>query len=153
MWPFDFVLEYKVKLWITWLEMTLTVHNLNPIAIEFQSLSHNYIHVNNIVKDGLQISGLQGVDYFDKMTKTNHTETRESFGISLMREGQKSIYTPTDGVICNPWIERAANMTDFKDDEYLYMIAIEPGKVIEQQVLEPGTSYKLNQLIMVSKGF
>ena len=55
MWLFDFVLEYKVKLWITWLEMTLTVHNLNPIAIEFQSLSHNYIHVNNIVKDGLQI--------------------------------------------------------------------------------------------------
>ena len=43
-------------------------------------------------------------------------------------------------------------MTDFEDDEYLYMIAIEPSKVIEQQVLEPGTSYKLNQLIMVSKG-
>ena len=133
-----------------------------------------------------KISGLQRVDYFDKMTKTNHTETRESFGISSMvdsiyknvqsdiiahipggsfdqlvtvrktgsvvREGQEPLNTPTDCVIWNPWIERAANMTDFEDDEYLYMIAIEPSKVIEQQVLEPGTSYKLNQLIMVSKG-
>ena len=58
MWPFDFVLEYEVKLWTTWLETTLTVHNVNPIAIEFQALFHNYIHVNNVVKDGLQISGL-----------------------------------------------------------------------------------------------
>ena len=32
MWPFDFVLEYEVKLWTTWLETMLTVHNVNPIC-------------------------------------------------------------------------------------------------------------------------
>ena len=58
MWPFDFVLEYEVKLWTTWLETTLIVHNVNPIAVEFQALFHNYIHVNNVVKDGLQNLGL-----------------------------------------------------------------------------------------------
>lgn len=87
MWPFDFVLKYEVKLGHFWIETTLTVHNVNPVFIEFQALFHNYIHVDHIVKDGLSIENLDGVQYFDKLTHTQRNETRKSFGITSKVDG------------------------------------------------------------------
>ena len=61
------------------------------------------------------------------------------------------VYADTDCVIWNPGKVRAKGMEDFGDEEYRYMVAIEPGRVSEYQVLAPGMVYQLNQVISVSE--
>ena len=106
LWPHDFVLEYEVKLWTAWIETTLTVHNVNPVLIEFQALFHNYIQVNDIVRDGLSIENLDGVQYFDKLTNTERTETRKSFGImsevdGIFKNVERDVVVRVPGGGCN----------------------------------------------------
>ncbi|KAF4045663.1 Aldose 1-epimerase [Phytophthora infestans] len=57
MWPVDFKLEYE---------------------IEFHTLLHNYLWVDDSRNGGVAVSGLKGVDYFDQVAKVNKTETRQS---------------------------------------------------------------------------
>ena len=185
MWHFEFELEYEVMLSSDCIQTTLTVHNTDSKAIEFHALLHNYIHTNDHLKHGVKILGLQGVHYFDQLTKTNNTETRESFPItkefdniyksvktdvaayiegdkydqvvavlkigSVVGGGHIPVYTDTDCVIWNPGKVRAKGTEDFGDEEYRYMVAIEPGRVSEYQVLAPGMVYQLNQVISVSE--
>ncbi|OWZ03904.1 Aldose 1-epimerase [Phytophthora megakarya] len=59
--------------------------------------------------------------------------------------------TKTDVVIWNPWTERAKTMDDFDDEEYIHMVAIEPGRVSEKQPLPAGQTYTLHQSINVMR--
>ncbi|KAL4140733.1 hypothetical protein PRNP1_015013 [Phytophthora ramorum] len=77
MWPVEFELEYEVKLYANQLETALHVHNSNEKSIEFHALLHNYLWVDDARNKGVQVSGLKGVDYYDKVAKANKTETRE----------------------------------------------------------------------------
>ncbi|CAI5728287.1 unnamed protein product [Peronospora destructor] len=54
-----------------------------------------------------------------------------------------------DKVAKNPWVECAKNMSDFGDEEYKNMVAIEPGRVSERQSLSAGNAYTLQQTISV----
>ncbi|KAF4133192.1 Aldose 1-epimerase [Phytophthora infestans] len=77
MWPVDFELEYEVKLYANQLETALHVHNKHTDQIDFHALLHNYLWVDDARNKGVQVHGLKGVDYFDKVAKVNATETRE----------------------------------------------------------------------------
>ncbi|KAE9288630.1 hypothetical protein PR003_g25756, partial [Phytophthora rubi] len=77
MWPVEFELEYEVKLYGNQLETALRVHNTFKDPIEFHALLHNYLWVDDATNKGVQVSGLKGVEYYDKVAKVNATETRE----------------------------------------------------------------------------
>ncbi|KAG6621898.1 Aldose 1-epimerase [Phytophthora cinnamomi] len=77
MWPVEFELEYEVKLYANQLDTALHVHNTFTQQIEFHTLLHNYLWVDNSQNGGVVVSGLKGVDYFDQVAKVNKTETRD----------------------------------------------------------------------------
>ncbi|EEY59478.1 aldose 1-epimerase, putative [Phytophthora infestans T30-4] len=78
MWPVDFKLEYEVKLYANELQTALRVQNTHTEQIEFHTLLHNYLWVDDSRNGGVAVSGLKGVDYFDQVAKVNKTETRQS---------------------------------------------------------------------------
>ncbi|KAE8958493.1 hypothetical protein PF005_g31472 [Phytophthora fragariae] len=176
MWPVDFELQYQVKLYSAQLESTLHVHNTFSKEIDFNALLHNYIQVNDVRDNGVMITGLKGVNYFDKVAKANKTETRDGFGITsetdnvysnapdkimapvrgtnfdytvqIEKSGSiGSTATKTDIVVWNPWADRVKTFADFGSEEYLKMVAIEPGRVSEKQTLPAGQTYTLQQTI------
>ncbi|CAI5737681.1 unnamed protein product [Hyaloperonospora brassicae] len=201
-WPVDFELTYEVKLYADQLRTALHVLNTFGKPIDFHALLHNYLWVDDARNKGVQVKGLKGVEYFDKVSKTNKTETRELIDFSAqtdnvyrnapdlvsaiikgvnaidrtvtVRKGgsisggagakvetggksgiprdsksSKRVSTKTDLVLWNPWAERAVAMKDFGDEEYKNMVAIEPGRVSEKQVLPNGQTYTLQQTISV----
>ncbi|KAE8958298.1 hypothetical protein PF011_g30818, partial [Phytophthora fragariae] len=77
MWPVDFKLEYEVKLYGNELKTALRVTNTFKDPIEFHALLHNYLWVDDATNKGVQVTGLKGVEYYDKVAKVNATETRE----------------------------------------------------------------------------
>uniref|UniRef100_A0AAV1UV54 glucose-6-phosphate 1-epimerase n=1 Tax=Peronospora matthiolae TaxID=2874970 RepID=A0AAV1UV54_9STRA len=89
MWPFEFELEYEVRLSSDSIQTKLIVHNTDSKHIEFDVVLDNYIRTNDILKDSVKIAGLQNVDYFDRVTKSTQNDTRESFTIT---KGVDSIY-------------------------------------------------------------
>uniref|UniRef100_A0AAV1USN0 glucose-6-phosphate 1-epimerase n=1 Tax=Peronospora matthiolae TaxID=2874970 RepID=A0AAV1USN0_9STRA len=81
MWPFDFRLVYEVRLYSTCLETELTVMNIGSKGMVFQALLNNHFYVNDVRNNGVEVSGLQGVEYFDRVTGKTQNDMRESFGI------------------------------------------------------------------------
>ncbi|KAL4140741.1 hypothetical protein PRNP1_015021 [Phytophthora ramorum] len=57
----------------------------------------------------------------------------------------------TDAVIWNPWVERSKTFKDFGAEEYINMLAVEPGRVSEKQTLPAGQTYTLHQTITVTE--
>ncbi|KAG2786432.1 hypothetical protein JG687_00019703 [Phytophthora cactorum] len=184
MWPVDFELEYEVKLYSAQLETALHVRNTFTKPIDFHALLHNYIYAHDVRENGVWISELKGIEYYDKVSKTNKTETRDAFGltaqtdsvyknvlnkvraavrgvnfdytIEVEKEGSingssNATATKTDVVIWNPWADRAKTMDDFGDEEYINMVAVEPGRVSEKQILPAGETYTLHQTISVKR--
>jgi len=187
MWPVEFELEYEVKLYANQLETALHVHNTHTEQIEFHSLLHNYLWVDDSRDGGVKVSGLKGVDYFDQVAKVNKTETREfiSFTNSSQQTGntylnapdqivatvkgvkfvdrsitvqkagfisaeQAETKTQTDAVVWNPGADKAKTMGDFAPEEYINMVAIEPGRVSVKQALPAGQTFTLQQNISVA---
>ncbi|CAI5702684.1 unnamed protein product [Peronospora effusa] len=76
--------------------------------------------------------------------------------VSVRKEGsisstdsQEVLKTETDFVVWNPWVNRAEAMQDFNNEEYINMVAVEPGRVSEMQPLLAGKTYTLKQSIAV----
>ena len=65
----------------TWLETELTVMNIGSGGMVFEALLNNHFSVPDVRNNGVEVSGLQGVEYFDRVTGKTQNEARESFGI------------------------------------------------------------------------
>ena len=52
-------------------------------------------------------------------------------------------------VIWNPWLEKAAVMSDFEAEEYLNMICVEAGHVSKPYHLAPGEHTTFSQTLQV----
>ncbi|EGZ14811.1 hypothetical protein PHYSODRAFT_505323 [Phytophthora sojae] len=165
MWPVDFKLEYEVKLYGNELKTALRVRNTNKDPIEFHALLHNYLWVDDATNKGVQVLGLKGVDYYDKVAKVNATETRAYIDFANQTDnvysnapntlhavikGVNAVDRTTDAVVWNPWADRAKAMEDFGDEEYKNMVAVEPGRVSVKQALPAGQTYTLAESISVT---
>ena len=54
---------------------------------------------------------------------------------------------PVSCVVWNPYVEKAAAMSDFGDEQYKGMICVEPGLLGHQPVLSPGKEARFTQII------
>jgi glucose-6-phosphate 1-epimerase len=185
MWPVEFELEYEVKIYAQTLETSLHVHNTFTKEIEFHALLHNYIYVDDVRNGNTNVTGLSGLEYFDKLAKTNKTESRPELSISAETDsiyynapstltissrgvgvadrkvtidksgaigsGASQTKLITDAVIWNPWVERSKTFKDFGAEEYINMLAVEPGRVSEKQTLPASEVYTLHQAITVAE--
>ncbi|GMF62829.1 unnamed protein product [Phytophthora fragariaefolia] len=174
MWPVEFELEYEVKLYANQLETALHVHNTFSQPIDFHALLHNYIYVDDVRNGNTKVSGLSGLEFFDKVAQVNKTQSEPDLAITAETD---SIYynapsplvvsssnrkvtidkagligsttQKTDAVIWNPWVERSKTFKDFGAEEYINMLAVEPGRVSKKQALPVGQTYTLQQTITV----
>ncbi|OWZ09615.1 Aldose 1-epimerase [Phytophthora megakarya] len=180
MWPVDFELEYKVSLSANQLETALVVHNTFTKEIDFHALLHNYIYVDDVRNGNTKVAGLADLEYFDKVGQVNKTQTGDlsitaetdsiyynapdtltvsSKGVNaadrtvtIKKSGVIGTEAQaTDAVIWNPWVERSKTFKDFGAEEYINMLAVEPGRVSQKQVLPAGQTYTLQQTITVAE--
>lgn len=179
-WPVDFALTFEVKLYPRALVTALHVRNTSSVDAAFHALLHTYLAVDDVRNGGVQVEGLRGLQYFDKVTGSAGTEERAALtfeketdsvyadapaqlvvrirgadGASRVVTIDKAAFVdgepqPSDAVVWNPWAEKAQAMSDFGDDEYLSMVCVEPGRVSAQQHLAPGKVYTLQQAIKLS---
>jgi glucose-6-phosphate 1-epimerase len=70
--------------------------------------------------------------------------------VSMEASGQvDGVSVPVSCVVWNPYIEKAAGLADFGNEEYHDMICVEPGILGNDVVLEPGKEAFLTQVIHV----
>jgi len=65
LWPFEFQLEYAIRLSGDSLQTALTIHNPHLVEWSFQTLLHTYLRVPDIASTS--VAGLQGASYVDKV--------------------------------------------------------------------------------------
>ncbi len=144
------------------LRMEFVVSNLGSSALTFENCFHTYFHVADIHQ--AEVRGLRGVSYTDQLLGERFTEehdairfTAETDRVYQNTTAATEIADPVlrrlirirksgslSTVVWNPWIDKAARMPDFGDDEYLRMLCVESGNLREHAVtLLPGQTSAL----------
>ncbi|KAF9578021.1 hypothetical protein BGW38_006411 [Lunasporangiospora selenospora] len=167
LWPYEFSLTYTVKLTADRLETYLRVHNVGDQAFDFNTLLHTYFLIPDASK--VRVVGLSGHDYVDKV----HQQTPKQQGDVIIPGEVDSVYASVsspsldirfgqeeaaggvrlerrgveDIVVWNPWVEKAAGMADFGNEEYHRMICVEAGQVAEFIALAAGGSWEGGQVL------
>lgn len=142
LWPHSFELELVVTLTDA-LKVELIMENTGDEPFTCSCALHTYFNLSDI--SGIQIRGLDGVSYIDQLDDGPLKVQRGP----ITFDGEKdNIYVDTDAtctivdpalnrtiiveksgsqstVVWNPWIDKAARMSDFGDAEYKKMVCIE----------------------------
>ena len=73
-----------------------------------------------------------------------------SMVVTMEASGQvDNVTVPISCVVWNPYIEKAAGLADFDNDEYHDMLCVEPGILGNDIVLQPGKEAYLQQVIKI----
>lgn len=145
------------------LEIELRTRNREPKPLTLSEALHTYFHVSDV--RNIAIHGLDGCEYLDKVdggrrkrqsgpvtfdgeTDRVYLDTAadcliEDAGLSRRIRIEKQGSSTT--VVWNPWVEKAARMSDFEDDGYLRMVCVESANAAENQItLGPGEEHRLS---------
>jgi glucose-6-phosphate 1-epimerase len=158
----DIAVEYSITVSDT-LSAELIVTNNSARAFGFENCLHTYFNIGDI--HGLEVGGLQGVDYLDSLdghqrktetpdtirfagevdrTYINTSHSVEIHDPALRRVIRVEKTSSASTVVWNPWIAKAKAMTDFGNTEYLRMVCVESGNVADNQItLAPGETASL----------
>jgi glucose-6-phosphate 1-epimerase len=166
-WPHRFEARYTVTVGAE-LSLALTVTNRDTDTVSFEEALHTYLAVADIRQT--VVAGLEGVPFTDRLTGPRPAETAPvSFDAETDRiySGTEATTTVTDAatgrvitidkrgsastVVWNPWIDKAAAMADFGDDEYTGMVCVESCNIRADAIsLEPGASHEMRVRYSVS---
>ena len=145
--------------------LELAVKNLSPDQhFEFEDCLHTYFHVADI--SAVSVTGLQSTHYLDKTdsyarkqqaeaalkidreTDRTYLDTASTVEIHDTRLGRRITVAKTGSdstVVWNPWINKAQQMPDFGNEEYLTMLCVESGNVAtNRRSLPPGKAALLS---------
>ncbi|XP_075732167.1 uncharacterized protein LOC119180580 isoform X3 [Rhipicephalus microplus] len=160
-WNHGFRLVYRIELQKAKLRLELTVENTGTSTFEFTTLMHPYWRMEDVRK--CTLSGCHGVLYADK-TK-DFCELREEREYVTISQWTDNIYKSTervhmltevgtgktlkiekenlpDTVVWNPWAKMAAKLEDLDVNEYMHMLCVEPGHVVQPVLLEPSQHFR-----------
>ncbi|KAJ2644606.1 hypothetical protein GGF44_000531 [Coemansia sp. RSA 1694] len=163
-WPHKFNLLYTIDLTATTLSTIIKYENVDSQPFTFTSLMHTYLRVPDI--SGTTVTGLKDVVYADKIKGgSDLVEGRDEVtvaanedrvyvdvpGVVTVNYGDESIairrFNFKDIVLWNPWAEKAAEMSDFGNDEFPQMICVEAGTVASEISLRPGQTISCGQIL------
>lgn len=157
--------EFQTTLLVTLgdeLSVSLVTKNLGAETFSYSAALHSYFSVEDV--RNIELRGLDGRPYIDQLD--NNRRKTQSGPILIDREVDRiyletadtvKIHDPVFGrvieiakqgsmstVIWNPWIDKAARMADFGDDEYLEMVCVETCNTADDsRRLLPGESHTL----------
>ncbi|WP_249678942.1 D-hexose-6-phosphate mutarotase [Pseudomonas abieticivorans] len=160
-WPHSVELKLSIELGDK-LVVKLSTTNLGDSDVSLSQALHSYFAVSD-VRD-VSVQGVDGLNYIETLegwqTRTQTGDLRfsgETDRIYQKAPKQLSIIDPTwkrrieitsegsnSAVIWNPWIDRAAQLSDMADDGWQRMLCIETANVMDDIVtLLPGGSHTL----------
>lgn len=147
--------------------VALTVHNEGAERFDYEVALHTYLHVGDIRQ--VEIVGLDGCDYFDKVLGTDATqqgpvvfegETDRVYASPATVQVHDPVLRRTlvieksgspNTVVWNPWTDKARAMADFADDEWQQMVCVEAATVGGHAVvLGPGQEHTLSTTVRVA---
>lgn len=168
-WPHRFEAVYTVTVGAR-LSLSLAVTNTDAEPFTFEEALHTYFSVSDVRTT--EVAGLEGHAYLDRLAGPEPVPgedgpvrfTRETDRIYLGVSSGAAVHDPAAGrsvviakhgsdatVVWNPWIEKAAAMVDFGDDEWTGMVCVEVCNVREHAVrLAPGASHTMTAMYQVS---
>lgn len=167
MWPHAFLAEFLIEVGAG-LTTALRVRNTGDSPFSFATALHTYFRVGDVRQ--VQVEGLEGSSFLGVepdgepqpvtapirvVGETNgvYTDTGDRLMLrdpSLDRTIVIDKHDFADAVVWNPWIERARDMPDFGDDEYLTMLCVESGNIAKPTRLAPGEQWTGTQSITVT---
>lgn len=168
LWPHSFACDYRVRMGEAELALLLTVTNTGDEPFTFEEALHAYFGVSDI--RNVQVDGLDGAHYLDMVpgaergphvsdgpiTFTGEVDrTYQGTGATaVIRDGDRTITVARDGsdsaIVWNPWIDKAAAMADFGDDEWTGMVCVEAANAKADAVtLEPGADHTMAAYVSV----
>ncbi len=152
-WPHAFHLDMRILAGRE-LIASLSTDNTGPDEIRLTMALHSYFHVGDVRQ--IAITGLENNAYSDKEDGAEkqqdgpiqiHSETDRVYSrttsdcvihtpglnrrIRISKEGSRST------VVWNPWIDKAARMPDFGDDEYTGMVCVETANTAGDKITLP----------------
>lgn len=167
-WPHRYRATLQAKFTPEYLGLELQIENVGEGDITFDEALHTYLHVGDVTK--VTISGLDGAQYLDKVT--GHDGVVQSGDVTFTGEtdrvytstGEVVVHDPTLGrdlvitksgsantVVWSPWVDKAAAMPDFGDEEWREMLCVEAVNAVADPVtLRPGESHHLKQRITLA---
>ena len=158
LWPAEFTAELYLYL-SDGLYLSLIVQNVGLADFAYEEAMHTYLAVEDV--RAVAVSGLGGLAYKDKTEgfreksqpegplkiegETDRIYALPDSGrreIALDSQGRQTIIGSEGSastVLWNPWVEKAARMADFGDDEWQRMLCVETANVGAAAVtLQPG---------------
>jgi len=167
-WPHRFRARHRITIGAV-LRLDLEVLNTGLETLGFEEALHAYFDVGDIRE--VTVSGLERVTYHDKvagdadglagpdlapirfagLTNRVYPETRDACIIHDPVR-RRDIVISTSGsdstVVWNPWADRAREMSDMGDDEWIGMVCVEPANVgADARTLGPGESHTMTVTI------
>ena len=148
-WPHRFRARYRIVIGAV-LRLDLEIANTGPDAFTFEEALHAYFDVHDIRE--VTVSGPDPEPLrFAGLTNRIYPGTRDACvihdpvrrrDIVISKSGSNST------VVWNPWAERARELSDMGDDEWVGMVSVEPSNVgADARTLGPGVSHTMTVTI------
>jgi glucose-6-phosphate 1-epimerase len=160
-WPHRFEARYTVTVGAE-LTLALEVTNRESEPVTFEEALHTYLAVADIRQT--EVRGLEGAAFTDRLTgprpaesapvrfdaetdriyqattaDTTVTDAATGRVITVAKQGSAST------VVWNPWVDKAAAMADFGDDEYTGMVCVETCNIRTDAItLAPGGRHEMS---------
>lgn len=168
LWPYPFACDYRVRMGENELALLLTVTNTGDEPFTFEEALHAYFGVSDVRH--VQVTGLEGASYLDMVPGADRGphvltgpvtfagEVDRTFqgtaATAVIRDGARSVTVARDGsnsaIVWNPWIDKAAAMGDFGDDEWTGMVCVETANAKADAItLAPGAEHTMSAYISV----
>lgn len=166
-WPSDFEIRVHVTVGRS-LSVTAETLNCGQADLVLSEALHSYFRVSDV--RNVSVTGLAGEAYWSKVTgsegvqgpepltfaaQTDRVYKHSSADVMLHDPGLgRTIHIAKRGsqstVVWNPWIEKAAAMADFGDDEWPEMLCIETANALDDVVtIPPGETHVMETCISV----
>jgi glucose-6-phosphate 1-epimerase len=163
-----FVLVYEVVVGER-LTLALEVENVGDSPLTFEEALHAYYSVSDVRQ--IEVGGLGDTDYLDRAHQAVRKHQAagtirfagETDQLHLNTQAAVTIFDPkwkrriviekrgsNSTVVWNPWIEKAARLADFGDDEWPHMVCVEPANAAENAVtVAPGATHTMGMTVRV----
>lgn len=157
LWPHSFALELTVSLAPQRIDIELHVQNTGTSTWPFAAALHTYLALSELGLARLQ--GLDGCRYLDAVTGgeqiEDHPEKRFAGEIDriyaatprqlLLRDGPRRLLIESEGfedtVVWNPGPDKCKALSDMPDDDWMRMLCVEAGQILQPPTLAPGESW------------
>lgn len=167
--PHRFAASLVARFTASSLEVALSVTNTCDEHFTYECALHTYLAVGDIRR--VRLDGLDGATYLDTVPGAERTPQAQSGPVTFTAETdrlydhageilltddawERTLRIAKDGsattVVWNPWVAKAAAMSDFGDDEWPTMLCIEAANLRERAItLAPGATHRMAQRIDV----